>query len=392
MNKALISVSTLVVLLTVLFSSLAPAQEKEQITVRVTGQASMENVTYDKALNNALKNAFQLAIEQGFGVFVKGEMKIEDSHLVKDKIITESEGYILSYKKIRQWDDGGILNLEIEAVLALKQIEEDVRSMIKALAKQLDNPVIVFVLTAWEEPDPGLPKKHVEGQMLIDAFQEQFKNRGFDIKAADEAREFANLGTGRLAYASSAGRNGIVKYARDANANFVARGELIATFNGLNPATGAIEWIGTISTEIIDVSTTELVASYSHTVLKAFPNRAQGLSALMHSAAENAAKALSKQTLTTWQQYVGHGLVYKLTVENVASWRKQAKVLLKVLDKFCDVRNKNYDRNTKKMIVDLIFKGSVTELEDNIFEDDSMAQFKNFDTVQVSGNHLTLTF
>jgi hypothetical protein len=374
MNKALISVSTLVVLLTVLFSSLAPAQEKEQITVRVTGQASMENVSYDKALNNALKNAFQLAIEQGFGVFVKGEMKIEDSHLVKDKIITESEGYILSYKKIRQWDDGGILNLEIE------------------VAKQLDNPVIVFVLTAWEEPNPGLPKKHVEGQMLIDAFQEQFKNRGFDIKAADEAREFANLGTGRLAYASSAGRNGIVKYARDANANFVARGELIATFNGLNPATGAIEWIGTISTEIIDVSTTELVASYSHTVLKAFPNRAQGLSALMHSAAENAAKALSKQTLTTWQQYVGHGLVYKLTVENVASWRKQAKVLLKVLDKFCDVRNKNYDRNTKKMIVDVIFKGSVTELEDNIFEDDSMAQFKNFDTVQVSGNHLTLTF
>jgi hypothetical protein len=67
-------------------------------------------------------------------------------------------------------------------------------------------------------------------------------------------------------------------------------------------------------------------------------------------------------------------------------------VLLKVLDKFCDVRNKNYDRNTKKMMVDVIFKGSVTELEDNIFEDDSMAQFKNFDTVQVSGNHLTLTF
>ena len=380
MNKALISVATFVVLTTVSFLSLALAQEKDQITVRVTGQASLENVSYDKAINNALKNAFHLAVEQGFGVFVKGEMKIENSHLVKDKIITESEGYILSYKKIRQWDDSGILNLEIEAVLALKQIGDDIRSMVKTVSRQLDHPVIVFVLTAWEVPDPALPKKHVEGQILIDAFQEQFMKRGFDIKAADEAREFANLGTGRLAYVSSAGRN------------FVARGELIATFNGLNPATGAIEWIGTISTEIIDVSTSELVASYSHTVLKAFPDRAQGLSALMHSAAENAAKALSEQTLVTWQQYVGHGLVYELTVENVTSWRKQAKVLLKVLDKFCEIRNKNYDRNTKKLIVGLRFKGSVTELEDNIFEDDSMAKFKNFDTVQVSGNHLTLTF
>ncbi|MCG6918279.1 MAG: hypothetical protein LJE89_12130 [Deltaproteobacteria bacterium] len=392
MNKALISVATFVVLTTVSFLSLALAQEKDQITVRVTGQASLENVSYDKAINNALKNAFHLAVEQGFGVFVKGEMKIENSHLVKDKIITESEGYILSYKKIRQWDDSGILNLEIEAVLALKQIGDDIRSMVKTVSRQLDHPVIVFVLTAWEVPDPALPKKHVEGQILIDAFQEQFMKRGFDIKAADEAREFANLGTGRLAYVSSAGRKGIVKYARDANANFVARGELIATFNGLNPATAAIEWIGTISTEIIDVSTSELVASYSHTVLKAFPDRAQGLSALMHSAAENAAKALSEQTLVTWQQYVGQGLVYELTVENVTSWRKQAKVLLKVLDKFCEIRNKNYDRNTKKLIVGLRFKGSVTELEDNIFEDDSMAKFKNFDTVQVSGNHLTLTF
>ena len=392
MNKALISVATFVVLTTVFFLSLALAQEKEQITVRVIGQASLENVSYDKALNNALKNAFQLAVEQGFGVFVKGEMKIENSYLVKDKIITESEGYIVSYKKIRQWDDGGILNLEIEAVVALKQIGDDIHSMVKTVARQLDNPVIVFVLTAWEVPDPRLPKKHLEGQMLIDAFQEQFMKRGFDIKAADEAREFANLGTGSLAYVSSAGRKGIVKYARDANANFVARGELIATFNGLNPATGAIEWIGTISTEIIDVSTSELVASYSHTVLKAFPDRAQGLSALMHSAAENAAKALSEQTLATWQQYVGHGLVYELTVENLTSWRKQAKVFLQVIDKFCEIRNKNYDPDKKKMIVDVIFKGSVTELEDSISEDDALAKFKSFDTVNVSGNHLTFTF
>ena len=392
MNKALISVATFVVLTTVFFLSLALAQEKEQITVRVIGQASLENVSYDKALNNALKNAFQLAVEQGFGVFVKGEMKIENSYLVKDKIITESEGYIVSYKKIRQWDDGGILNLEIEAVLALKQIGDDIRSMVKTVSRQLNNPVIVFVLTAWEVPDPRLPKKHLEGQMLIDAFQEQFMKRGFDIKAADEAREFANLGTGSLAYVSSAGRKGIVKYARDANANFVARGELIATFNGMNPATGVIEWIGTISTEIIDVSTTELLASYSHTVLKAFPDRAQGLSALMHSAAENAAKALSEQTLATWQQYVGHGLVYELTVENVTSWRKQARVLLKVLDKFCEIRNKNYDRDKKKMIIDVIFKGSVTELEDNIYEDDAISKFNNFNTLNVSGNQLTFTF
>lgn len=343
------------------------AQEKEKITVTVTGQGSLEDSTIEKAEKNALKNAFQLAIEQGLGTFVKSETEVANFDLVKDKIISKSEGYILGYKKLRQWDDGKILNVKIKAVVSLKQLGNDFRAMLKAVTRQIDNPVIAFVLTAWEVPEATGPKKHLEGQILIDSFQEQFKNKGFDTKAVDAAREFANTGTGKLAQVASGGRQAIAKYARDTNANFVARGEITATFGGTDYATGAYKWTGTISVEMIDAATGELVASYSKTVMKKFPNKTQGLSALMHSGAENASRALAKQTLETWQQYAGSGRVYNIFVSGYKSY-KQKRAIKKALDKFVEIRGQTEDRKKKILSFDVIFKGSATELEDQSVE------------------------
>ena len=368
------------------------AQEKEKITVTVTGQGSLENSTPARAENEAIKNAFQMAIEQGLGTFIKSETEVENFNLVKDKIILKSEGYILGYKKLRQWDDGKILNVKIKAVVSLKQLGNDFRAMLKAVTRQIDNPVIAFVLTAWEVPEATGQKKHLEGQILIDSFQEQFKNKGFDIKAADDAREFANTGTGKLAQVASGGRKAIAKYARESRANFVARGELNATPKGVDPATGAYEWFGTVSCEIIDAGTGEMVASYSKTVVKLFPDKTQGLSALMHSAAKNAAKTLAKQTLETWQQYAGSGRVYNIIVKNVTSCRKQGRVIRKIIDKACEIRNSDCDREKQVWAADVIFKGSAQDLEDLIFDDEALEPFDDFDIIKKEGNHITFSF
>jgi hypothetical protein len=368
------------------------AQEKEQITVTVTGQGSLENNTSDKAEKEALKSAFQIAIEQGLGTFIKSETEIANFALVKDKIISKSEGYILSYKKLRKWDDGKILNVKIKAVLSLKQIGDDFRAMLKSTMWQIDNPVVAFVLTAWETKDATGLKKHLESQILIDAFQEQFKNKGFDIKAVDGAREFANTGTGKLAQVASGGRKAIAKYARESRANFVVRGELNATPKGVDAATGAYKWSGTVSGEIIDAGTGEVVASYSNTVVKLFPDKTQGLSALMHSAAKNAAKTLAKQTLETWQQYAGSGRVYNIIVKNVTSCRKQGRVIRKIIDKACEIRNSYCDREKQVWAADVIFKGSAQDLEDLIFDDEALEPFDDFDIVKKEGNHITFSF
>ena len=359
---------TLSLCFTVFFVCLAASDQKEKITVTVTGQGAIEQDNISRAEQHALKHAFQLAIEKGLGTFVKSETEVKNFSLVRDKIISKSEGYILNYHKIRQWEDGGMLNIKIAADVSLKQLGDDFKTMLTTTMRRIDSPVVAFVLTAWEVSEAAGPKKRLEGQVLIDAFQEQFKNKGFDIKAADKARAFANTGTGDLAQVASGGRKAIARYARDANANFVAVGEITATFGGVDPATGAYQWFGTISSEIVDASTSEIVASYSKTLIKKFPDKTQGLFALVHSGADNAAKVLAKQTLETWQQYAGSGRIYRVVVSGYKNF-KQKRAVKKAFDRFAEIRNQREDKEKACLTFDLIFKGSAMELEDLIVEE-----------------------
>ena len=358
------------------------------IKITATGTARLKDQTRAKAEDEALKNAYQIAVKKGLDTFEKGA----NSNFESDRIISQSERYILQHEKLREWDDGENVNIKIRTDVARHRIKADLGSSIKGIEDRIGNPVIAFVLTAWEVPEAAGAKKHLEGQILIDAFQEQFKNRGFDIKAADEAREFANTGIGKLAVIASKGRKEVAKYAREANANYLARGEITATYKGIDQSTGSHEWTGTISCEIINAATAELSASYSKTVIKLFPDKIQGLSALMHSAAKNAARTLATQTRLTWQGDARIGRVYEIIVENVVSRRNHARKLLNVLQKFCAIRNEHYDSQKKRMVVDVIFKGSAKKLEDNIMDDKDMEKFRNFDLSKKSGNQLIFTF
>ena len=363
-----------------------PSEDKINITV--TGTARLKDQTRANAAEKALKNAYQIAVKKGLDTIERGA----NSNFEGDPIISQSESYILRHEKLREWDDGENINVKIRAVVARHQIKADLWSSIEDIKNRIGNPVIAFVLTAWKVPKITGAKEHLEGQILIDAFQEQFKNRGFDIKAADEAREFSNTGIGKLAVIASKGRKEVAKYAREANANYVARGEITATYKGIDQSTGSHEWTGTISCEIINAATAELSASYSKTLIKLFPDKTQGLSALMHSAAKNAAKPLATQTRNAWQVDARIGQIYKIIVENVISRRNHARKLLDVLQKFCTIRNEHYDSQKKRMVVDVIFKGSAKKLEDNIMDDKYMEKFRNFDLSKKSGNQLIFTF
>lgn len=379
-----------ILFITLIAVCFAASDKKEKITVTVTGQGFIEHSNISRTEQYAIKNAFQLAIEIGLGTFVKSETEVVNFSLVRDKIISKSEGYILDYDKIRQWEDDSILYIKIKAVVSLKQLNDDFKTMLKTTMRQIDSPVIAFVLTAWEVPAAAGPKKHLEGQILIDAFQEQFINKGFDIKAADKAREFASTGTGELAHVASGGRKAIAKYARDANANFVARGEITVTYGGIDSATGTYKWSGTISSEIIDASTSEIVASYSKTIIKKFPDKVQGLSALIHSGTDNAAKMLAKQTLETWQQYAGSGRVYRVVVSGYKNF-KQKRAVKKALDRFAEIRGQSENKENKTLVFDIIFKGSTMELEDLTVEAMEESGFEIEDLI-IEGNHISLKF
>ena len=72
------------------FSLVVSAQEDKTITLTVSGQGQ----TRDEAKQNALRNA----IEQAFGTFISSNTEILNDELVKDEIVSVSNGNIQNFK------------------------------------------------------------------------------------------------------------------------------------------------------------------------------------------------------------------------------------------------------------------------------------------------------
>lgn len=359
------------------------------IAVQAVGQAKLEGAdAEEKALNDSLK----IAVDKSLGSVSGSVAGGRDFTFARDKILSRAEAYIIKYEKLREWREGETFNLKIKAEVDVQRMEEDFRSLLKSVAAKLDYPVIAFVLTAFEKREKSKQKQYIEGQILIDAFQEQFISKGFDIIAADEARQFAANHTGRLALIASGDRREMARYARKIGANYVARGELQVNYKGIDTATGANKYAGSISCEIIESATKDVVAAYSNTVTKQFPDKLQALAVTMQTAARNAAEKLSRQTLNKWMAIADVGKSYSITIKNISSHRKQSRKVEQALAKYGKIRNARYDHKEKEFTMDVIFKGTGKEIEDILFNEPELAQFKNFDLIESSGNKLCFSF
>lgn len=105
------------VLMIVAFPTLqANADSKEEITLTV----SADGPTKD----DALKNALRTAIEQAYGAFVSANTTILNDELVKDEIVTVSNGSIKEYKEISAYEksDGKGYMMTVNATVSLPHL------------------------------------------------------------------------------------------------------------------------------------------------------------------------------------------------------------------------------------------------------------------------------
>lgn len=80
--------------------------------IMVTGQAGIELPNHKQT---ALREAFRNAVEQAIGVQVKSETLVRDSELIRDKILTRSDGFVKKWRTIREWTESSIYSIEIAA-------------------------------------------------------------------------------------------------------------------------------------------------------------------------------------------------------------------------------------------------------------------------------------
>jgi hypothetical protein len=112
------------------------------MSVVVTG-AGMD---LDKAKYNALSNA----VEQTVGVLVDAETLVENDKLVRDKVLTYTEGDIKGSETLDQWQKDGLYYVRLKATVAVQKIESRLRSQHVDM-REVDGEVIYVNLKQHQE-------------------------------------------------------------------------------------------------------------------------------------------------------------------------------------------------------------------------------------------------
>ena len=115
MNKRWI-ISILGILFALSFSLVAQAQ-------MVTGMAYIENGNLVKARETARREAMRAFVEERIGVKVNAQSEMENFLLVRDRIVSKSEGFVVVKKVVSESNDGTYYTVVLDLEAGTKPIE-----------------------------------------------------------------------------------------------------------------------------------------------------------------------------------------------------------------------------------------------------------------------------
>lgn len=142
--KTLKTCKILFFLLLSILSSTAMAAQPDYL--EVVGYANVMDGRKDLARESAIQNAFRRAVEQAVGVMIESESVVNNFELVKDKICSQSAGYIKKYSITKENFDGDICTVEIKALVSKVKLEKGLDSH-GLMMKKMGKPRIVMLLS-----------------------------------------------------------------------------------------------------------------------------------------------------------------------------------------------------------------------------------------------------
>ena len=261
----------------------------------VDGQAAIVNGDIEKARLAARQDAMRSYVEKIVGVYVKGETEVADGMVVRDRIVTNSDGYVQINRVVKEWQSGSVYCVSLDLTANAKKIEtavEDLKSAIESLADNSSRYGVQIAVTGRDES--GHPKAVMP---LTQYVQQSLESIGFDVYVNDAVRTYmdttTDLGSPQVG----------VEIRRIARNNFeggnaLLRGTLstisVAKDGGYEQATvqAAFELIG------LDSSVANSFADYVTAVAK---TRVEAVRKAEEQATRKAVEALGQKALKTAQ-------------------------------------------------------------------------------------------
>lgn len=202
---------------------------------------------------------------------------------------------------------------------------------------------------------------------IIDSFNQEFKEKRFNIVATDTAMEIANSKSLTSTSVNPFDRKLVREAAEKEGANYVARGEVQILDTTISESTGNTEVTAQIGVQIIDVGSGDIVASYANTATASSSKPMEAQVQAVKKAAVLAARTLAGQTIDTWQDRSLNGRTYTIEVRKITSKRSQERPILNAIESLAQITaSTNPEKDV--LLVKVMYKGEKKKLEDGLLD------------------------
>jgi len=123
--------------------SVPAVQKRSDMHTNVENERLIVATGYGRDKSEALKHAFAAAIEQYIGIVIDSEAIVKNGKLIKNDILTASNGYIKSYDLLSQKDFDGLKEMKIRAVVRSQKLFSKIQALnINTISN--DNAIGIF--------------------------------------------------------------------------------------------------------------------------------------------------------------------------------------------------------------------------------------------------------
>jgi|GEM_PF-186184 len=390
----------LAILFALIFSLLfKQAAYAESQVVNATGVAPFTSDNEAKARDMAIQDAMRKAVEQAVGTMVAAETMVENYQLVRDSVLTKTQGYIQKYDVVSAGPKGNLYEVTISATVAVENLKNDLAAL-GLLHSRVEKPRVLFMIA---EQNIGQEyyifwwygKSEFKGQQFDmsaseTTLKEEFINKGFnivDISVATGKIDISNAY--RIADLTDAGAKEI---GRKLGAEVVIKGKALAKAGPRTSGSSVGSYLADITASAIRVDNGAVLASArGHGVSRHISEVTGGTEALERAAREVSGKMIDQITAKWTQEVQGGGLI-QITVRGIEEYSDLANFKDTVKAQIRGV-NAVYQRSVEGgiAVIEVDYKGNAQQLADEI----SKKKFKEIPKLKVIGataNTMEITF
>ncbi|MCX5857876.1 MAG: flagellar assembly protein T N-terminal domain-containing protein [Deltaproteobacteria bacterium] len=331
--------------LVILIGFLPPSVAAGQDRVRAEGMASIVNNRVDSARDRAIDSAQRNAVERVAGIMVSSSTEVENFQVKMDRILSESKGFITSYKILKEERERDLYEVHIEAVVETGRLKDRLEA-VRLIVARKSKPRLMILFSEQAQKDA----------IAEAAMARYFMAQGFKLVDAEVARKSRDM----KALQATADRQQLTGIAQRYGAEVLILGRVEVASKSFKMGDVEIQSSEVaVSGKVVNGDTGEILASDSK-------NRKGEFKTVTEETALDLAKQMKEEILERWSSELTNTVTVKLVVSglNYGDLSRFKEILNTEIRGLKELQQRSYARGQVEL--DLEVKGNTQNVADDL--------------------------